>query len=280
MTRPLHVTLTEAVSELTSDGDTVYVGNFGAQLFAAGHELIRQHRSGLHAIVPSGGILLDQLIGAGSIASATFAHCWSPVGPAPAWNFRRLWESGGGQVGWHEMSLGALVAALTAGAWGVPFMPFRHPDPASDHAEVLHKDMWGEASSTFGNATVVRALAPDVAFLHADIADRWGNAKVAGPLGDVSVACQAARHVILVVEEIVDEAVLRGKGANLPGVAVSALVHLPGALQPDGAVGRYDRDVDAYEHYATAAATPEGFRAWLGRNVLAAMGSGVKHDIW
>lgn len=268
MTRPTHISLAQAVAEFTRDGDSIYLGNFGAQLFAVGHELIRQRRCGLHAIVPSGGILLDQLIGAGALASATFAHCWSPVGPAPAWNFRRLRESGGAGIGWHEMSLGALVVALTAGAWGVPFMPLRDPGPTSYRTEALHGGMWGEASSTFGDAPVVRALLPDVAFMHADMADGWGNARVVGPLADTTVACQAARRVVLVVEELVDEAVLRASCANVAGVTVSGVVHLPGALRPDGAVGRYDRDVEAYERYATAAATLEGFHAWLEQHVL------------
>jgi glutaconate CoA-transferase subunit A len=45
-------------------------------------------------------------------------------------------------------------------------------------------------------------------------------------------------------------------------------VHRPGALAPDGALGRYDRDVAAYERYARLAATPEGFRSWLEQDVL------------
>ena len=74
-------------------------------------------------MIASGGLLMDQLLGAGVLRSATYGHCWSPVGPSPAWNFRRAAESGDSSVRLHELSLGMMAAALTAGAWDVPFMP-------------------------------------------------------------------------------------------------------------------------------------------------------------
>ena len=88
------LSLPEAVAAYAPDGARVYLGNFGAQLFCVGHELIRQRRRELDVVIASGGLLLDQLFGAGLVRTATFGHCWSPVGPTPAWNFRRLAESG------------------------------------------------------------------------------------------------------------------------------------------------------------------------------------------
>ncbi|GAA3731632.1 CoA-transferase [Salinactinospora qingdaonensis] len=271
MSLPHRVDLATAVERHTADGQTVYLGNFGAQLFCVGHELIRRRR-GLHAVVPSGGILLDQLIGAGTLAAATFAHCWSPVGPAPAWNFRRAYQRDGvhgDTVTWHEMSLGAINAALTAAAWRVPFMPVPAVAATSYLTEGLGQGRYGRATSDFGEATVVAALRPDVAFLHADVADPWGNALVRAPLADSAVAAQAAGDVVLVVEESVSAARLRELGGgNLPGALVSTVVVEPGAVRPDGAAGRYDRDLAAYLHYAEAAASPESFARWLHREVL------------
>lgn len=43
-----------------------------------------------------------------------------------------------------------------------------------------------------------------------------------------------------------------------------------GAVAPDGALGRYDRDVAAYEDYARKASTVEGFERWLAEDVLSA----------
>ncbi|MFD2349615.1 hypothetical protein ACFSTC_09930 [Nonomuraea ferruginea] len=63
MTGDKLIGLPEAVTAHVQPGRTVYLGNFGAQLFAVGHEIIRQGRTGLHVVIGSGGILLDQLLG-------------------------------------------------------------------------------------------------------------------------------------------------------------------------------------------------------------------------
>lgn len=260
--RPPVLTMTDAVAAEVPDGTSVYLGNFGSQLFAVGHEIIRQQRRGLDLVVASGGLLLDQLLGAGCVTSATFGHCWSPVGPHPAWNFRRLAEAGDTSVAFNEMTLGMMTAALTAGAWGVPFMPF----PGLTDTGFVTDD-WSNggvalARTPFGDSLVVRAITPDVAFIHVDRCDRDGNGWIRGPLGEVAVAASASRSVVMVAEELVDSIDLLPHGANIPGVLVSAIVVAPNAVAPDGAVGRYDRDVDAYLSYTAAAATPEGFDQW------------------
>jgi glutaconate CoA-transferase subunit A len=126
--------------------------------------------------------------------------------------------------------------------------------------------------SPFGAARVVRAENPDIAFIHVDLADHDGNGYIRGPLGEVLLAAQAAGKVVLVAEEVVSSAEVRALGVTIPGVLVDAYVHLPGAVAPDGAVGRYDRDVAAYERYADRSRTLEGFRAWLADEVFAGAG--------
>ncbi len=280
-TGPSALTLAQAVGEYVGDGATVYVGNFGAQLFCVGHELIRQQRHELHAVIASGGVLLDQLIGAGVLASATFGHCWGPVGPKPAWNFRRSTErpysehehttdghaEADSRLQLHEVSLGLLTAALTAGAWGVPFMPVSGPAGTGYLEQDWTGGLIGQADSTFGSAPVVRNIAPDVAFVHVDRVDANGNGHISGPVGEVPVAAQAARTVVLVAEEVTDTDTLRRHGITIPGVLVDAYVHQPHAVWPDGAIGRYDRDVDAYLSYAQQSKTTDGFTQWLQHTV-------------
>lgn len=261
MSRPV-MSLTDAVREKVPNGSSVYLGNFGSQLYSVGHEIIRQERKDLDLVLTSGGLLLDQLFGAGVAASASFGHCWSPVGPNPAWNFRRMAEAGDSGVVLHEMSLGMMTAALTAGAWGVPFMPF----PGLTETGYVQED-WtsgriARATSEFGDHLVVKAITPDVAFVHVDRCDTDGNGLIRGPLGEVLTAMAASHEVVLVTEELVDTDHLRESSFNVPGLFVSAIVVQPGAVHPDGAVGRYDRDLDAYEAYTQASSTPEGFEQW------------------
>lgn len=256
------LSLPEAVDRV-EDGSTVYIGNFGAQLFAVGHELIRSRRRDLDAVIASGGILLDQLIGAGVLRTAVFSHCWSPVGPSPAYNFRRAAESGDNTVSFHELSLGLLTAALTGGAWGVPFAVVPDLTGTGFVDEDWSRGLLSTCESPWGSAPVVRSITPDVAFVHVDLADRAGNGLIKGPVGEVLLAAQASRDVILVAEEVVaDDSVVRA-GPTIPGLVVDAVVRHPGAVAPDGVIGRYDRDVAAYEEYTRQARTTEGFRAWL-----------------
>jgi glutaconate CoA-transferase, subunit A len=262
------LSLPEAVARYVPDGARVYLGNFGAQLFCAGHELIRQGRRDLDVVVSSGGLLLDQLFGAGLVRTATFSHCWSPVGPAAAWNFRRLAESGAAAGRLHELPLGWLNAALAAGAQQLPFMPV--PDlPGTGY---VTEDWPGGRTQVietpFGSARVISAEVPDIAFVHADLADAGGNAAIRGPLGETVLAAQAARATVVVAEQVVPTAEVLAAGVTLPGLVVDAVVERPGAVGPDGAVGRYDRDVAAYRHYSAASRTADGFRQWLRTEVL------------
>ena len=261
--RPSKVTsLAPAVTEHATPGATVYLGNFGAQLFCVAHEMIRQEVAGLDAVIASGGLLMDQLLGAGALDSVSYGHCWSPVGPSPAWNFRRAAERGDTSVAMHEMSLGMLTAALTAGAWGVPFMPVPSLEGTGYLTEDWPRGRRARVASPYGEADVVAAIAPDVAFVHADIADEEGNASIRGPLGEVLVAAQASGTVVVVAEEIVPAEQVRETGTTIPGVLVSDVVEHAGAVWPDGAIGRYDRDVEAYADYVARAATEDGFAAW------------------
>jgi glutaconate CoA-transferase subunit A len=240
-----------AVERFVMDGSTVWIGNFGAQLFAVGDEIVRQHPADLHLVMGSGGLLLDRLVAAGVAAEVTYGHCWSPVGPAPAWAFRRAWEQGS-TIRWHELSLGVLGAALTAAAWGVPFLPVQVAEGTGYRMQDWAGGMLDEVDSAFGRTTVVRALPLDVAFVYADAADRWGNAALRTPRGEALAAAQAARSVVVVAEELVERSELDGD-IDLPGVLVDAVVTTPGAVHPDGALGRYQRDVEAYEQMVDSA---------------------------
>ncbi len=264
--------LAGAVRVHVTPGSRVYIGNFGAQLFCVGHELIRLGIRDVDAVIASGGLLLDQLIGAGTLRSATFGHCWSPVGPSPAWNFRRLAEGGYDGCAVSEMSLGTLTAALTAGAWGVPFMPV-HSLPGTGFAdEDWTRGRVDHVRTRFGDADVVEAIAPDVAFVHADAVDGEGNAAIRGPLGEVLVAAQASSRVVIVAEELVSADAVQEIGISIPGILVDDVVVQAGAVRPDGAIGRYPRDVEGYESYTAASATQKGFEQWR-RSLLPAGGA-------
>jgi glutaconate CoA-transferase subunit A len=265
--------LEDAIASTVGDGDCVWIGNFGTQLFAVGEELIRQGRRDLHLVIGSGGILLDRLLAAGVAAEVTFTHCWSPVGPRPTRAFRAAWEEGS-EVRFHELPLGALVAALEAGAAGVPFAPIGSVE-GTGYPEWT-PEMIGRAESPFGEATVVRALRPDVAFIHGRRADRHGKVALGAPAGEAPAAVAAAKRTVAVVEQAAAASSTAASpstsshfpadsagyceragvsaGVVLPSVLIDLVVEHPGAAAPDGVPGLYERDVAAYEAYSGASA--------------------------
>jgi glutaconate CoA-transferase subunit A len=243
--RRLALTTLESAVAGIAGGDVVYIGNFGAQLFSVGHELIRQQKRGLHIIAPSGGILVDELIAEGVTASITVSHCWNPVGPAPTMNFRDAVE--GGSLPVRELSFGTLCDALAAAAGGHPFMPTTDLGGTGYLTEGRTGGLVRELETPFGRVIVVAAISPDVAFLHVDHATTDGDGWLRHPVADAKVAAQAAHRTVLVTEEIVAGG---PSVADIPSLLVSAVVHHPGGVMPDGAAGRYPRDIARYQGYA------------------------------
>lgn len=87
----------------------------------------------------------------------------------------------------------------------------------------------------------VPALYPDVTIIHAQWADKYGNARIFGPtVNDVAMAA-AARKVIVTAEEIVPEFELRynNKGVCIPFMYVDAVVELPYGGVPGTVPGYY-----------------------------------------
>jgi len=125
----------------------------------------------------------------------------------------------------------------------------------------------GPVTSPFGDETIyaVPPLNPDVAIIHAQRADRAGNTQVWGLTGCQREAAFAARQVIVVVEELVDEAVVRSDPNRtlIPGLKVSAVVVCPRGAHPSYAQGYYDRDNRFYLEWESISRDPARLDAWL-----------------
>jgi glutaconate CoA-transferase subunit A len=111
----------------------------------------------------------------------------------------------------------------------------------------------------------VPALNPDVAVVHAQRADASGNTQVWGLVGTQKEAAFASKRVIVVVEELVDESVIRQDPNRtiIPGMAVDAVVVEPWGAHPSYAQGYYDRDNDFYVDWEAVSRDPARFAAYL-----------------
>src|SRR5512142_1184345 len=237
--------LSEAVAQYVSDGDVVYAAGFTHLIpFAAGHEIIRQKRKDLVLARATPDLIYDQMVAAGCARKVIFSYMGNP-GVGSLRIVRSALEQG--KLEWEEYSHFGMITRLQAGATGLPFLPMNQTGAAdlerSNPNLKRIPDPYGGK-----DVIVVPALNPDVAIVHVQRADANGNAHLWGIIGEQKEAAFAAKKVILTAEEIVDEDIIRSDPNRtlIPGIAVSAVCHVPFACHPSYAQGYYDRDNEFY----------------------------------
>jgi glutaconate CoA-transferase, subunit A len=126
-----------------------------------------------------------------------------------------------------------------------------------------------ECPYTGERLATVPALNPDVTIVHAQRADARGNTQIWGLLGVQQEAAFASRRVIVVVEELVDERVIRADPNRtiIPGFAVDAVVVEPWGAHPSYAQGYYDRDNAFYVGWEAISRDAAALGRWLNEFV-------------
>jgi len=256
----------EAIAELVPHGTSVALGLQMEQMipFAAGHEIIRQKKRGLTLIGPISDTLFDQIIAAGCVDQVIAAWVGN-VMMGSAYNFRRAVEQDGIKI--FNLTNFTVALALQAGAMGLPFLPTRTA-LGSDVAKGNH--FFYQMFSPFEPKEclhAVRALNPDVTIVHAQRADREGNAHCWGNFGVMIEGVRAAKRVILLAEEIVEPEVIASDPNRtvIPGFLVNALVECPYGAHPSPVQGYYTRDDAFFRQYHEQTKTKADSDAWLDR---------------
>ncbi|MFV2063681.1 MAG: CoA transferase subunit A, partial [Chloroflexota bacterium] len=208
MTTSKVASMHDAVAALVRDGDSVAIEGFTHLIsFAAGHEIIRQGRRDLTLVRMTPDVIYDQMIGAGVARKLVFSWLGNPgVGSLHA--IRRVSEGPAAALELEEYSHYGMVGRYTAGATNLPFFPLRsYYETDLPRANPRIKSL----RSPYGDdeVFVVPPLQPDVTIVHAQRADAAGDTQVWGLLGSQKEAAFAPHRVIVVVEELVDEAVIR-----------------------------------------------------------------------
>ena len=273
----------DAIAELVRDGDTVAIEGFTHLIsFAAGHEIIRQRKRDLTLSRMTPDLIYDQMIAAGCARKLIFSWLGNPgVGGLGA--IRRRVEPAtsapGGEGGLlprlelEEYSHFGMVGRYTAGAANLPFYPLRsYFETDLPTANPLIR----EIESPYGDGVVyaVPPLKPNVTIVHAQRADAAGNTQIWGLLGCQKEAAFAAERVIVVVEDLVDEAVIRADPNRtvIPGLIVDAVVVEPFGAHPSYVQGSYDRDNRFYLDWDAITKDEEAIQGWLREWVLGVEG--------
>jgi glutaconate CoA-transferase subunit A len=261
-------TMHDAIAELVRDGDTVAIEGFTHLIcFAAGHEIIRQRKRDLTLARLTPDLVYDQMVGAGVARKLIFSWLGNPgVGSLHA--IRRVTEGEAATLELEEYSHWGMVGRYTAGAMKLPFFPLRsYFETDLPVANPLIR----QVASPYGDGVVyaVPPLRPDVAVIHAQRADAAGNTQIWGLLGCQKEAAFAAERVIVVVEELVEEAVVRADPNRtvIPGLIVDAVVVEPFGAHPSYAQGHYDRDNAFYLEWDALSRNAESMDRWLAEYV-------------
>jgi glutaconate CoA-transferase, subunit A len=243
------VSLEEAAS-FVRDGDSVGIGGSTMSRTPMGiiWALIRSKRKQLscsRSIMSSDG---DLLFGSG--ASAHVITSWFSQGIL--WGvskvMRHFVESG--KARYDEWSHLAMGMRFRAGAMGVPFIPIRSM-LGSDVLALRPEAKEMICPYTNEKLLLVPALNPDVALIHVQRCDAYGNAQIDGlQFMDIDLA-MAANKVVLTTERIISNDQIRRTPdqTKIPFFAVDAVVELPFGAAPHECYGVYEPMIRHMQYY-------------------------------
>ena len=261
------LSLNEAVSKNLNQGETVCFEGFTHLIpHAAAHEVIRQRIKDLTIIRMTPDVIYDQLIGMGLVKKMIFSYAGNP-GVGLLRRFRDSVEKGWpNKIEIEEHSHSAMAHAYEAGAAGLPCAVFRgylgaELRKVNPNIKTVICPFTGE------ELTAIPSLKPDVAFIHAQKADKKGNILIEGILGVQKEAVLASKRSIVTVEEIVENLNSHPNATVLPDWTVSSICHVPGGAHPSYARGYYKRDNASYIEWDKIASDRDGFKNWMKENV-------------
>jgi len=197
-------TMEKAVSQHVEDGSYVKLGGFGQvrTSMSAIYEIVRQKKKNLVLAGHTTSHDVDVLLSGGCVAKIevaySFGHEFRPLRSATG---PRLIKEGKLKV--SEWSNASFAWRLKAAAMGLSFIPARF---------MLNTDTFNYSGAkeivcpfTHKKYCALPALYPDVAIIHVNKCDKYGNAFIKGMVIVDDDAAMASRRVIISAEEIVDE---------------------------------------------------------------------------
>jgi glutaconate CoA-transferase, subunit A len=239
--RDKRISIGEAVAEYVKDGDVLSDTGFSyvRTPMQAYFEILRQGKKGLQ-MIGSPNSNQSYMI---SFGAARYSH--NSYSGAEMRGYDRAYSNSvrSGKVSiLSEWSHGTMAQGFKAAHLGLPGV-FSKQLLGSDilkynpYVKVMQNPMRSDPDPV----VFVPALYPDVAIIHVQAADCFGNARLYGPpVNDIALAA-AARRIIITAEEIVPPGDLRNnnKGVAIPFTYADAVVELPYGAIPGSMPGHY-----------------------------------------
>lgn len=193
-------------------------------------------------------IAADLWIAAGALKKLYLSYVgFEYLGFAP--NFRRAAEAGELEI--VEADEPFIQLGTQAAAGGRPFNVIQYIWEATDHPKLNPEIKTVTDPFTGDTVYAIPALKLDVAIIHAQAADIYGNAQCWGGNRQEPDKCKAAKIVIVQADEIVGPDVISADAAKstIPGPWVDYVVHAPFAAHPTFSSRNYAVDEDHLKLY-------------------------------
>ena len=262
----------QAAARVT-DGMTIVIGGhiMSSHPMAVIRQIIKQGTKNLTVIgAASAGLEVDLLVGAGCarrvITPYVGGEALAPIGPFYQAAVQR------GEIEVWECDEGIYYTALRAAALKLPFLPTLSGLGTS--LPEVNPDLRLFNDPITGRPLVaVPPLQPDVALIHAAVADAYGNVQFVGSgMGD-RAHHRAAVTTIVTVERVVPNEEIRKNPLATAVWNVDAVVRAPYGSHPYQSPGFYLHDEDHLNEYLRAArAAVQGdrrpFAEYLDRYIL------------
>lgn len=236
------VTSIEKAIGIIKDGDIVAIG--GNVLHRVSHvavrEIIKQGRKNLELIKTAGAHDVDILCAVDAVKAVAAGYISYETEYGLCNHYRKAVE--GGKVEAKEHACYTVISGLRAAVQGVPFMPVRGM-VGSDLIEArgfkFVKDPY-----TGEELVAAQAIKPDVAIIHVQEADIYGNARILGPKYEDAIMAKAAKKVIITCERIVDTKEFTDcpERTDIQDFLTTCVVEIPGGAKPGSCAGFYNID--------------------------------------
>jgi glutaconate CoA-transferase, subunit A len=254
--------LEEALADV-GDGATIGIGGAvtAAHPMALVRELARRRVRGLTVVAPVAGLDAELLIAAGCVEKLVSCYVGYEVlaGVGPV--FRRAAQAG--EIVVEDVDEGHCVAGLRAAAQRLPFLPWR--GGVGTDLPRLNEGIAQFTDPVAGEELLaIPAMPLDFALIYAEAADEFGNAQVEGT-GNMDLALgSAAETVILQVERIVPNEVIRRAPERTWYWQDTRVVRAPFGTHPYSCASM-TADAEHLREFLAAAGEDGGLDAYLDR---------------
>ena len=261
-------TAAEAIRTIP-DGSHIALGGFAIArcCIAPVHELIRQGKKNLTLSQGVAGLDTDLLVAAGAVSRLIIGGgSLDKFGPVHSINRAR--EEG--SLAFEDWTSLSICFRYLAGALGLSFIPIK----SLISSEILERLERNTGASEFVQSScpftgedyvLLKALSPDVSFVHVQRADENGNCRIDGPRWENEEQAKAAKRLIVIAEEIVltREFQREPERTIIPAHRVETVIHQPFGAYPTAVYGAYDYDAEHLKMYVEYAKRKGGAAEYI-----------------